>query len=1167
MYPIVQTQSESLTRLQNSRSLASSDEAEYQQYMNEHAPSSEGGVLSDEEKTSRNNSFADHLAEIPPSIGTGLLKATQELGNFAIDGSNAINQWFVDNNMGGIAGKTDREGFDFANDDNYVFQPKTMTGQMISGITQFAAPMGAINKTAKGIQVASKVGRFAKAGALGAAVDFAAFDPHEERFSNLMQRFPALQNPVSAYLAANPKDTKAEGRFKNALEGIGLGVASEMVVSVFKAVRHNRYVSNIKKDVDDVAKIANDKGVELEAKPEKKLDAEGKPVEVEAVDEVPQEVKQIKEEVKAKRPTQQEAPEIEVDKKAEYVAIAKTTEEEAAAFVRGFEDVSTKGQAININFDKVQTSNDVKKAIGMTAEMFPKEIDEARRGVITDQEVDKLATDLDMSLDDFLETTRGKTLNAEEVIASRRYLNASAENVHKIALAIKGGDNSKVMKVKMLQALDVHRLVQNHISGATAELGRAFRALGIDVGLEGAARNRYLDDLIQMNGGNASVERIADGLADIGGSTSAVSKSSRKTFGRKLLDTVHESWVNSVLSGVTTQGINAVSNMATLMGTIPERKLAEWWSWGSIDGVAKGEAAAMMEGVRAGLVDSFRLAGKAFKTGDSAFGRARKIEMPQVDALSSRNFGVDGESFFGRFLDFIGTANRMPTRLLETSDEFFKGINFRMELHAQAHRKAFREKVAGDLSDEQTQKLIKQYLEKPDDNLTEAAIHAARERTFTKPLEDVKLRGFSPGRLSYFIQDTPILRIVTPFTKTAMNLVEYSLNRTPFAKDLLSDIRAGGVQKDIALSRLSVGMGTMGLAGYFTAQGIVTGRGPSDRRAKKALEAAGWKPYSIRVGNKYYQFDRLDPFGSVMAVGADTAEILASLTSDRENEGQEIAIKAGAIVASLMTPEFLMRNVNDFLDVLNGDEKKTEFFISGAARGLVPLSSFRRDIRKITDPIVRDKISDPKAASPIFDRILNDLRDTIPGMSDSLPAKRNLWGEKAEFVPLLTNPDEDGPLQSSGKDDAIQKEIRRFNMVGEGLLAQEPDTEMLKIDMPPRHLRRSEGGLSETVKLNPHQYDKFVELSAGHGLEIGPFAGITLREYLNEQVKNDYPDLDGLPKTDEAKKLHIKDIISQYRSSAREQLLLEDDTLENEFNIRMEEREMKLSGETPDLRL
>ena len=52
-----------------------------------------------------------------------------------------------------------------------------------------------------------------------------------------MEQFPKLRNPVTNFLQAKPDDSVAEGRFKSALEGLGLGLGVDAFVKGVKFVR------------------------------------------------------------------------------------------------------------------------------------------------------------------------------------------------------------------------------------------------------------------------------------------------------------------------------------------------------------------------------------------------------------------------------------------------------------------------------------------------------------------------------------------------------------------------------------------------------------------------------------------------------------------------------------------------------------------------------------------------------------------------------------------------------------------------------------------------------------------------------------------------------------------------------------------------------------------
>jgi ribosomal protein S18 acetylase RimI-like enzyme len=107
-------------------------------------------------------------------------------------------------------------------------------GQFVGGAGPLKA-VGAGQLLPKGVSFAAKAARAALG---GTATGTLAFDPHEERLSNLIQRFPTFANPVTEFLAADPSDSKALGRLKNAIENAGTGVVLSGTVGVLaKGVR------------------------------------------------------------------------------------------------------------------------------------------------------------------------------------------------------------------------------------------------------------------------------------------------------------------------------------------------------------------------------------------------------------------------------------------------------------------------------------------------------------------------------------------------------------------------------------------------------------------------------------------------------------------------------------------------------------------------------------------------------------------------------------------------------------------------------------------------------------------------------------------------------------------------------------------------------------------
>src|SRR3546814_9625881 len=100
-------------------------------------------------------------------------------------------------------------------------------------------------------------------------------------------------------------------------------------------------------------------------------------------------------------------------------------------------------------------------------------------------------------------------------------------------------------------------------------------------------------------------------------------------------------------------------------------------------------------------------------------------------------------------------------------------------------------------------------------------------------------------------------------------------------------IRAGGRQKDEALARLTMGSGLSALAVSAALEGKVSGSGPSDPLEQAALRDTGWQPYSIRIGDQWYSYQRFEPISLLAGVASDFADLGNSMTpeeSDRRSE-------------------------------------------------------------------------------------------------------------------------------------------------------------------------------------------------------------------------------------------------------------------------------------------
>lgn len=143
--------------------------------------------------------------------------------------------------------------------DAAVLDRKSVANQVVGDISQFVTGMVGLGKITKGIKAVQELGAIGKVGfeiGKGMVVGSTVFDPQEERLSNFIESYPNLHNPITDYLAADFKDSDAEGRLKAALEGAGLDLALSATfaaaVKVFKAIKGSQPEAVVKAAQDEL---------------------------------------------------------------------------------------------------------------------------------------------------------------------------------------------------------------------------------------------------------------------------------------------------------------------------------------------------------------------------------------------------------------------------------------------------------------------------------------------------------------------------------------------------------------------------------------------------------------------------------------------------------------------------------------------------------------------------------------------------------------------------------------------------------------------------------------------------------------------------------------------------------------------------------------------------
>jgi len=279
--------------------------------------------------------------------------------------------------------------------------------------------------------------------------------------------------------------------------------------------------------------------------------------------------------------------------------------------------------------------------------------------------------------------------------------------------------------------------------------------------------------------------------------------------------------------------------------------------------------------------------------------------------------------------------------------------------------------------------------------MTTLARNAAERQTFTNPL------GKFGQQVQAMTREVPALRIVMPFIRTPVNIVRFAAERSPFAplfKEVRENLRGanGAVARDAQIARIGLGSAVSAATAYMALEGAITGGGPTDTQTRALKYASGWQPYSVRVGDNYYSYGRLEPLGMLLGVAADFAE-LSSVMSEAEQKNVA-SLVMGSVSKNLVSKTWL-RGLSEFVEAYNDPDRYGGRYIQNLAGTLVPTGVAQ--YARTKDPYLREART-----------VLDKIRERVPGLRETLPVRRDVFGAPIKLEGAL-GPDILSPIYQS----------------------------------------------------------------------------------------------------------------------------------------------------------
>jgi hypothetical protein len=322
----------------------------------------------------------------------------------------------------------------------------------------------------------------------------------------------------------------------------------------------------------------------------------------------------------------------------------------------------------------------------------------------------------------------------------------------------------------------------------------------------------------------------------------------------------------------------------------------------------------------------------------------------------------------------------VPTRVMGAIDEAAQQFTYRARVQARAMIEGEEMGLHGrELSDHIANRLAAAF-DETGKGTDKALVEEARYATFQQEL----LPGTPEKTAQMVLNRHPALRLVIPFLRTPANALRYGIKLTPGLNMLQQEYRAmisgsmGPEAKAQAAGQMSLGVLYFGYAAWLASSGSITGAGPSDPKAKAALRATGWQPYSYVQTNSdgtrtYTPYGRFDPVALPAGIAADGDEGLTAQITDAATAG------LFGIIKQLSEKTFL-KGASDFFEAVTEPEPNTGKVVGQIGANMVPLASALRFVNP--DNTMRE-------ARDFTDKVMA----TIPGLSATLPARRDVFGD------------------------------------------------------------------------------------------------------------------------------------------------------------------------------
>ena len=596
----------------------------------------------------------------------------------------------------------------------------------------------------------------------------------------------------------------------------------------------------------------------------------------------------------------------------------------------------------------------------------------------------------------------------------------------------------------------------------------------------------------------------------------SVNKARRMTEERKStgFDKLSEYWRASILSGPQTHVVNIVSGLTYGAYEASFKKLATGAQADILrlfglkpDAASLSDIPAMMAAtlpaIKAAFIDSIR---------------SWKAETGLFDTYAMNLRGEDGvlfkEGYSPALKGMLGKIMRgISFRLMGAADEFVKSFFTRIDVAAQARQIARNEGLSGNAMANRISALMA-----PGSLAWERSLAQAKRITFQDQevrTENGSLKLESPLQPGLATIDTidhiadlisrtkkgdfgkflkSVSHFTFPFVSTPANIFKAGVTMSPVggllaiidAARSLQRLKKGNAEEAKRIYNAARALDD--ITNQIAAWGFILGLsalvkpGDDDDELPFITGTVPWRtsapgereiayrtapPQSIRIGDKWYSYKRLDPFASALAFTIDSIREFQS--------GKPFDEKSGAIITGMLTnmqDKTFLQGVSDLVNAVQDPKRYAGKYATNIAIGFVP--NLVRQPARTRDAVFRetDLPNDMGFFEMLEHRIGYGMFPASTNPLTPIPSV-DIWGREAAKNTGTGGPNTDWLLRlfspvdtrSASDVDPLDVALLRYNMTHD---------EPFGVTAPSREITRTIGNRQVKISLNDAEYLDFV---------------------------------------------------------------------------------------------